>query len=104
MPKARLILEDENGVTTEQIYDLPEGITNLDGIDEAVEQFRLEALPVLEKQLLAKLQQTAVQQEKKRCLWQDGTETLPLQTRHGAFLFERVRLQRARRRGTPLAL
>jgi hypothetical protein len=74
MPKVRLILDDDNGVTTEQIYDLPEGITNLDGIDEAVEQFRLEALPVLEKQLLEKLQQTAVQQEKK---------TVPMAERDG---------------------
>ena len=74
MPKVRLILEDDNGVTTEQIYDLPEGITSLDGIDEAVEQFRLEALPVLEKQLLEKLQQTAVQQEKK---------TVPVAKRNG---------------------
>jgi hypothetical protein len=65
MPKVRLILEDDNGVTTEQIYELPTDLANLDGIDEAVEQFRLQTLPLLEKQLLEKVQQTAVQQEKK---------------------------------------
>jgi hypothetical protein len=65
MPKVRLILEEDEGVTTQQIYDLPEDLASLDEIDEAIEQFRLQALPVLEKQLLHKVQQTAVQQEKK---------------------------------------
>lgn len=65
MPKVRLILEDDHGVTTEQSYELPEGLTNLDRIDEAVEEFRLKALPVLEKQLLEQAQQAVVQQEKK---------------------------------------
>jgi hypothetical protein len=65
MPKVRLILEDENGVTTQQSYDLPTDLSNLDAIDEAVEQFRLQALPALEKELLEKAQQTQVQQEKK---------------------------------------
>jgi hypothetical protein len=65
MPKVRLILEDENGSTIEQSYELPADLSNLDQIDEAVEQFRLQALPVLEKELLDKAQQTRVQQEKK---------------------------------------
>jgi hypothetical protein len=30
---------------------------------------------------------------KKKCLWQNGTEILTLQTRHGTFLFERIRLK-----------
>lgn len=65
MPKVRLILEDDNGVTTEHSYELPANLANLDSIDEAVEEFRLQALPALEKQLLEQAQQIAVQQEKK---------------------------------------
>ena len=65
MPKVRLILEDDNGVTTEQNYELPSDLANLDRIDEAVEAFRLQVLPVLEKQLLEQAQQSGVQQEKK---------------------------------------
>jgi hypothetical protein len=65
MPKVRIILEDDNGTVTEQTYALSGDLDTLDGIDESVEQFRLEALPQLEKALLEQSQQRAVEQEKK---------------------------------------
>jgi hypothetical protein len=65
MPKVRIILEDDTGTVTEQTYALNGDLDTLDGIDESVEQLRLEALPHLEKALLEQSQQRAVEQEKK---------------------------------------
>ena len=65
MPKVHIILEDDTGTVTEQTYALNGDLDTLDGIDESVEQFRLEALPQLEKTLLEQSQQRAVEQEKK---------------------------------------
>ena len=65
MPKVRILLEDDNGTLTEQTYTLTGDLDSLDGIDESVEQFRLEALPALEKALLEQTQQRAVEAEKK---------------------------------------
>lgn len=66
MPKVRIILEDDTGTVTEQTYTLTGDLDSLDGIDESVEQFRLEILPQLEKALLEQTQQRALEQEKKR--------------------------------------
>lgn len=65
MPKIRLIIEDDNGHQTEQSFDLSGDLESLDGIDEAVEQFKNAALPPIEQQLLAKAQAHALEQEKK---------------------------------------
>lgn len=45
MPRIRLILEQEDGTQTEQSFDLQEDLDCLDGIDEAVENFKNLALP-----------------------------------------------------------
>ena len=64
MPCLRLILEDDNGTQTEQTFALSGDLDTLDGIDEAVEQFRLVALPAVEKTLLAQAQERAIQEKK----------------------------------------
>ena len=48
MPRIRLILEDDNGHRSEQTFSLSGDLTSLDAIDEAVEQFKNQALPCLE--------------------------------------------------------
>jgi hypothetical protein len=67
MPRLRLILEEDNGTQTEQTFALCGNLDTLDGIDEAVEQFRLQALPQIEKALLEQAQERTIQ-EKKRLL------------------------------------
>ena len=64
MPRLRLILEDDNGTQTEQAFALSGDLDTLDGIDEAVEQFRLEALPHVEKVLLEQAQARVIQEKK----------------------------------------
>jgi hypothetical protein len=65
VPKIRLILEDDNATKTEQTFALEGDLDTLDGIDEAVEQFRLAALPQVEKTLLEQAQERSIAQEKK---------------------------------------
>lgn len=65
MPRIRLILEQEDGTQTEQSFDLQGDLDCLDGIDEAVENFKNLALPQVEQQLLKKAEQRALAQEKK---------------------------------------
>jgi hypothetical protein len=65
MPKIRLIVEDNDGNQTEKSFELRGDLDHLDGIDEAVEQFKNRALPQIEQQLLANAQERAVQEEKK---------------------------------------
>lgn len=65
MPKIRLIIEDDDGHQTEQTFALSGDLESLDGIDEAVEQFKNTALPPLEQQLLAQAQARTVAEEKK---------------------------------------
>jgi len=48
MPKIRVILETEDGQSTEQIFELPGNLDTLDAIDEAVEQFKNKTLPGIE--------------------------------------------------------
>ncbi len=65
MPKIRLILEDDQGNQTEKTFELSGDLDHLDGIDEAVEEFKNQALPQLEQELLAQAGQRALEQEKK---------------------------------------
>ena len=65
MPKIRLIIEDDAGQQTEQTFALSGDLESLDGIDEAVEQFKNAALPQVEQQLLAKAQAGVQEEEKK---------------------------------------
>ena len=64
MPRIRLILEDDNGTQTEQAFALTGNLETLDGIDAAVEAFRLQALPDLEKTLLEQAQERTLQEKK----------------------------------------
>lgn len=65
MPKIRIIVEDDQGNQTEQVHDLAGDLSDLDSIDEAVEQFKSAALPQIEQTLLEQAQASAVAQEKK---------------------------------------
>jgi hypothetical protein len=65
MPKIRLIVEGDDGTQTEKTFGLRGDLDHLDGIDEAVEAFKNQALPQLEQELLARAQEHATQQEKK---------------------------------------
>ena len=65
MPKIRLIVEDDSGHETEHTYELSGDLDHLDGIDEAVEQFKTAALPRVEQHLLSQAQARAVAREKK---------------------------------------
>jgi hypothetical protein len=69
MPKIRLILEDDTADTTEQTLEqtfaLEGDLEHLDGIDEAVEQFKNDALPQIERALLHAAQERALAKEKK---------------------------------------
>ena len=65
MPKIRLIIEDEEGNRSEENFALTGDLDSLDGIDEAVEQFKNRALPQIEQELLSRAQERAVQEEKK---------------------------------------
>lgn len=65
MPKIHLILEDEDGNQTRKTFALQGDLGHLDGIDEAVEQFKNQALPQVEQELLAQAGERAMEQEKK---------------------------------------
>ena len=65
MPKIRLILEDDDGNQTQKTFELAGDLDHLDGIDEAIEVFKNQALPQVEHDLLAQAQERATQQEKK---------------------------------------
>lgn len=60
-----LILKDDNGNQSQKTYALAGNLDNLDGIDEAVEQFKNQALPQIEQELLRQAHDRAVVQEKK---------------------------------------
>jgi hypothetical protein len=65
MPKIRVIVETEDGPSTEQIFVLPGNLDTLDAIDEAVEQFKNDTLPRIEQELLQNSQERLAVQEKK---------------------------------------
>lgn len=65
MPRIRVIVEDDNSQQTEQTFPLEGSLDTLDAIDEAIEQFKNEALPRIEKELLHQSQERLVAEEKK---------------------------------------
>lgn len=65
MPEITLILKDDDGNQMEKAFTLAGDLDSLDGIDEAVEQFKNQALPQIEQELLTDLQERALQKEKK---------------------------------------
>lgn len=65
MPRIQLILQNDDGTTVHKTFELQGNLDNLHGIDEAVEQFKNEALSQVEQQLLQKAQERAVTKEKK---------------------------------------
>ena len=65
MPEITLILKDDDRNQSQKTFQLQGNLDELDGIDEAVEQFKSQALPQVEQQLLAQAQERAILQEKK---------------------------------------
>ncbi len=65
MPEITLILKDDSGNQIQKAFTLAGDLDSLDGIDEAVEQFKNQALPQIEQELLTGAQERAVQEEKK---------------------------------------
>ena len=65
MPEITLILKDDDGNLSQKTFALIGDLDSLDGIDEAVEQFKNQALPQMERELLTGAQERAVQEEKK---------------------------------------
>jgi hypothetical protein len=58
-------LEDNDTTVFDKSFALPDDLDNLDQIDDAVEEFKNQALPQIEKQLLAQAQQRAAAELKK---------------------------------------
>lgn len=65
MPQIILTIKNDDGTQTQQSFTLQGDLDGLDGIDEAVENFKKVALPQVEQQLLKKAEQRALAQEKK---------------------------------------
>ena len=65
MPHIQVTLKNEDGTTTQTTFELTGELDSLGAIDEAVEQFKNQALPVIEQQLLHKAQEQTVSAEKK---------------------------------------
>ncbi len=65
MPEITLILKDDDGNQSQKTFQLQGHLDELDGIDEAVGQFKNQALPQIEQQLLTHAQERAAVQEKK---------------------------------------
>ena len=65
MPKIRVIVETEEGASTEQVFVLPGNLDTLDAIDEAVEAFKNDTLPRIEQELLQNSQERLAAQDKK---------------------------------------
>lgn len=65
MPQICLTVRNDDGTTTEKVFDLGANLNDLESIDEAVEQFKNQALPQVEHELLHKAQERVAAQEKK---------------------------------------
>ncbi len=65
MTEITLILKDDGANPIEKSFVLTGDLDSLDGIDEAVEHFKNEALPQIEQELLSCAQERALQEEKK---------------------------------------
>lgn len=68
METIRLTLTRPDGTTLEQTFALDGDLDSLNGIEAAVERFKNQALPQVEKALLEQAQERRVQQEKKTVL------------------------------------
>lgn len=56
MSQILLTLRNDDRTTSEQIFDLGNNLYSLDAIDEAVERFKNDALPTVERELLQQAQ------------------------------------------------
>jgi hypothetical protein len=65
MATIRVIVEDDSGQQTEQAFTLTGDLDTLDGIEQAVEAFRLQVLPQVEQTLLEDAQIRHLNAEKK---------------------------------------
>ena len=65
MPTIRVIVEDDNGRTSEKTFHIEGTLDTLDAIDEAVEQFKNQTLPQIEQELLQNAQERIAAKEKK---------------------------------------
>ncbi len=65
MPEIRLTITDDNGNRAQRVFRLEGDLNTLGQIEEAVEQFRHQALPDVEQTLLSQAQERFVAQEKK---------------------------------------
>jgi hypothetical protein len=65
MPQIKLTIENDDGSSKSFSFPLSGDLSNLNGIDESVEQFKRAALPEVERFLLTQSQKHAVAQEKK---------------------------------------
>jgi hypothetical protein len=65
MARIRVIVEDDEGKQSEQVFELQGDLDSLDGIETAVEDFRLQTLPQVEKALLDTAQTRHLDQQKK---------------------------------------
>ncbi len=65
MAEIHLTLVDDQGHSTERVFALDGKLDTLDQIEQAVEHFKQQALPEVEKSLLTRAQERFVEQEKK---------------------------------------
>jgi hypothetical protein len=65
MARIRVIVEGEEGERCEQVFELQGDLDSLDGIETAVEEFRLQTLPQVEQTLMQKAQARHLEQQKK---------------------------------------
>jgi hypothetical protein len=66
MPRVRLILEDDQGNQSEQTYALEGQCDTLNQIETAVERFKHQALPHMERALLTQAQERFAAQAQER--------------------------------------
>ena len=66
MPEILVTINNEDGTQFQKSFALPTDLLSLDAIDQAVEDFKNDALPQMEKHVLEKAQSQAIAQEKKK--------------------------------------
>ena len=64
MPHIQVTIKNNDGTSTESTFELTGDLDSLGAIDQAVEQFKNQALPIIERELLHKAQGQAVTSEK----------------------------------------
>ena len=90
MPQIQLTLRNDDGTTNETTFELKGTLDNLEAIDQAVELFKNQALPLVEQTLLLKAQEEIILRE-KNSLISNGSDKVTILTRYGKFSFERQR-------------